>query len=151
MQVLGIETSCDETGIAIYDSEEGLLSHNLYSQVELHKEYGGVVLELASRDHVRRILPLIKMTLAEANTGLESLGAVAYTIGPGLMGALLVGSAMGRSLAYAWSIPAIGVNHREAHLLAPMLEDDVPHYPVLGLIVSEGHTQRVNGTGPGIY
>lgn len=151
MQVLGIETSCDETGIAIYDAEAGLLAHNLYSQVDLHKEYGGVVPELASRDHVRRVLPLIKKTLVEANTRLESLGAVAYTAGPGLMGALLVGTAIGRSLAYSLAIPAIGVHHMEAHLLAPMLEDDVPQYPFLALLVSGGHTQIVNVTGPGNY
>jgi len=151
MQVLGIETSCDETGIAIYDSEAGLLAHNLYSQVDLHKVYGGVVPELASRDHVRRVLPLIKKTLAEANTELGSLDAIAYTAGPGLMGALLVGTATGRSLAYALSIPAIGVHHMEAHLLAPMLEDDVPQYPFLALLVSGGHTQLVHVAGPGKY
>lgn len=151
MQVLGIETSCDETGIAIYDSENGLLAHNLYSQIDLHKEYGGVVPELASRDHVRRLLPLIKKTLLEANSDLKSLDAVAYTAGPGLMGALLVGTAMGRSLAYALSIPAVGVHHMEAHLLAPMLEADVPQYPFLALLVSGGHTQLVNVSNPGEY
>lgn len=151
MQVLGIETSCDETGIAIYDSEAGLLAHNLYSQIELHKQYGGVVPELASRDHVRRLLPLIKKTLVQAKTGLKSLDAIAYTAGPGLIGALLVGTAMGRSLAYALSIPAIGVHHMEAHLLAPMLEDDVPEYPFLALLVSGGHTQLVHVAGPGKY
>ena len=151
MQVLGIETSCDETGIAIYDSEAGLVAHNLYSQIALHEQYGGVVPELASRDHVRRILPLIKKTVAEANTELKSLGAIAYTAGPGLMGALLVGSATGRSLAYALSIPAIGVHHMEAHLLAPMLEKEVPEYPFLALLVSGGHTLIVNVSGPGNY
>ncbi len=151
MQVLGIETSCDETGIAIYDSEKGLLAHNLYSQIDLHKEYGGVVPELASRDHVRRLLPLIKKTLVEAKSDLTSLDAVAYTAGPGLMGALLVGTAMGRSLAYSLSIPAVGVHHMEAHLLAPMLEDDVPKYPFLALLVSGGHTQIVNVSKPGNY
>ncbi len=151
MQVLGIETSCDETGIAIYDSEVGLLAHQLHSQIDLHKEYGGVVPELASRDHVRRLLPLIKKTLLEANSDLKSLDAVAYTAGPGLMGALLVGSAMGRSLAYSLSIPAIAVHHMEAHLLAPMLENDVPQYPFLALLVSGGHTQIVHVSEPGNY
>ena len=151
MQVLGIETSCDETGIAIYDSEAGLVAHNLYSQIDLHRKYGGVVPELASRDHVRRVLPLIKETLAEANTGLKSLDAIAYTAGPGLMGSLLVGTATGRSLAYSLSIPAIGVHHMEAHLLAPMLEDNIPEYPFLALLVSGGHTQLVNVSGPCNY
>lgn len=151
MQVLGIETSCDETGIAIYDAKEGLLAHNLHSQVDLHKAYGGVVPELASRDHVRRLLPLIKKTLGEANSDLNSLDAIAYTAGPGLMGALLVGTAMGRSLAYSLSIPAIGVHHMEAHLLAPMLEDTVPEYPFLALLVSGGHTQLVHVAEAGKY
>lgn len=151
MQVLGIETSCDETGIAIFDSGAGLLAHNLYSQVDLHKEYGGVVPELASRDHVRRLLPLIKKTLKEADSELASLDAVAYTAGPGLMGALLVGTAMGRSLAFSLGIPAIGVHHMEAHLLAPMLEEDVPEYPFLALLVSGGHTLLVHVSEPGDY
>lgn len=151
MQVLGIETSCDETGIAIFNSEVGISSHNLFSQIDLHKEYGGVVPELASRDHVRRLLPLIKKTLKEAGTDLKSLDAVAYTAGPGLMGALLVGSAMGRSLAFSLGIPAIGVHHMEAHLLAPMLEKDVPDYPFLALLVSGGHTQLVHVEEPGHY
>jgi len=151
MQVLGIETSCDETGIAIYDSEKGLIAHNLYSQIKLHEQYGGVVPELASRDHVRRVLPLIKQTVAEAKTELKSLDAIAYTAGPGLMGALLVGTAVGRSLAYSLSIPAIGVHHMEAHLLAPMLEEDVPEYPFLALLVSGGHTLIVNVSKPGKY
>ena len=151
MQVLGIETSCDETGIAIYDSKAGLLAHNLYSQVKLHEEYGGVVPELASRDHVRRVLPLIRQTVEAAKTELKSLDAIAYTAGPGLMGALLVGTATGRSLAYSLSIPAIGVHHMEAHLLAPMLEEDVPEYPFLALLVSGGHTLIVNVSGAGQY
>lgn len=151
MQVLGIETSCDETGIAIYDSEAGLIAHSLFSQVELHEEYGGVVPELASRDHVRRVLPLIKQTLTEAKTELKALDAIAYTAGPGLMGALLVGTAIGRSLAYSLSIPAVAVHHMEAHLLAPMLEDDVPEYPFLALLVSGGHTIIVDVSGPGDY
>tara|TARA_R110002072_G_scaffold3803_3_gene27151 strand:- start:17653 stop:18657 length:1005 start_codon:yes stop_codon:yes gene_type:complete len=151
MQVLGIETSCDETGIAIYDSEAGLVAHNLYSQVKLHEEYGGVVPELASRDHVRRVLPLIRQTVAEAKTELKLLDAIAYTAGPGLMGALLVGTATGRSLAYSLSIPAVGVHHMEAHLLAPMLEEEVPEYPFLALLVSGGHTLLVNVSGAGQY
>lgn len=151
MRVLGIETSCDETGIALYDSEAGLLAHSLYSQIDLHKEFGGVVPELASRDHVRRMLPLIKKTLSEANCDLKSLDGIAYTAGPGLIGALLVGTAVGRSLAYALSIPAIGVHHMEAHLLAPMLEEDVPDYPFLALLVSGGHTQLINVRAAGVY
>jgi tRNA N6-adenosine threonylcarbamoyltransferase len=151
MQVLGIETSCDETGIAIYDSDKGLVAHNLYSQIDLHKEYGGVVPELASRDHVRRVLPLVKKTLLEAKIGLDSLDAIAYTAGPGLMGALLVGTAIGRSLAYSLSIPAIGVHHMEAHLLAPMLEKEVPDFPFLALLVSGGHTQLVHVNAVGNY
>ncbi len=151
MQVLGIETSCDETGVAVFDSAIGLVAHHLYSQVALHEQYGGVVPELASRDHVQRLLPLIKKTIAAANTDLKSLDAIAYTAGPGLMGALLVGTALGRSLAYALSIPAIGVHHMEAHLLAPMLEKDIPTYPFLALLVSGGHTLLVHVTSPGRY
>ena len=151
MQVLGIETSCDETGIAIYDSEVGLVAHNLHSQAKLHEEYGGVVPELASRDHIRRVLPLITQTVTEAKTDLKSLDAIAYTAGPGLMGSLLVGSAIGRSLAYSLSVPAIGVHHMEAHLLAPMLEENVPDYPFLALLVSGGHTMIVNVTEASKY
>ena len=151
MQVLGIETSCDETGIAIYDSEAGLVAHNLYSQIALHEQYGGVVPELASRDHVRRILPLIKKTVAEANTELKSLGAIAYTAGPGLMGALMVGGAMGTALGFALDIPVIGVHHMEGHLLAPMLEDNPPAFPFVALLVSGGHTQLVLVNGIGEY
>ena len=151
MQVLGIETSCDETGTAIYDSEMGLVAHKLHSQAKLHEKYGGVVPELASRDHVRRVLPLITQTVTEAKTELSSLDGIAYTAGPGLMGSLLVGSATGRSLAYSLSIPAIGVHHMEAHLLAPMLEGDGPDYPFLALLVSGGHTMIVNVNGAGKY
>lgn len=143
MKILGIETSCDETGVAIYGSEKGLLAHELYSQIDLHKKYGGVVPEIASRDHVRRVIPLIKKTLAGADLILKDLDAIAYTKGPGLMGALLVGAAIGSSLAYALSIPAIGVHHMEAHLLAPMLEKQTPDFPFLALLVSGGHTQLV--------
>ena len=151
MQILGLETSCDETGIAVFDSGRGLLAHTLYSQVDLHRAYGGVVPELASRDHVQRLLPLIKTTLAEAETSLQRLDAIAYTAGPGLMGALLVGTALGRSLAYALSVPAIGVHHMEAHLLAPMLEAEAPDYPFLALLVSGGHTLLVKVERPGQY
>jgi len=128
MRILGIETSCDETGIAIYDGENGLMGHQLFSQIDLHKQYGGVVPELASRDHVRRILPLIQSCLDEAGTKLIDLSGIAYTEGPGLMGALLVGTTVGRSLAYALSIPAVGVHHMEAHLLAPLMEDEVRNF-----------------------
>lgn len=151
MRVLGIETSCDETGIAIYDGTQGLLAHQLFSQVDLHKQYGGVVPELASRDHVRRILPLVRACLEQTECELSSIDAVAYTAGPGLMGALLVGTAVGRSLAYALSVPAIGVHHMEAHLLAPLLEQDVPSFPFLALLVSGGHTQLVEVKAIGEY
>ena len=151
MQVLGIETSCDETAIAVYDSKLGILSHCLYSQIDLHNKYGGVVPELASREHVLKVLPMIKKTLAEAKTEFHLLDGIAYTAGPGLMGALLVGSAIGRSLAYALSLPAIGVHHMEAHLLALMLEKNTPEYPFLALLVSGGHTQIVNVKAPGVF
>ncbi|MFT7054183.1 MAG: N6-L-threonylcarbamoyladenine synthase [Psychromonas sp.] len=151
MRILGIETSCDETGIAIYDDQLGLLSHQLYSQVELHADYGGVVPELASRDHVRKTIPLIKEALAAANCTKESLDGIAYTAGPGLVGALLVGSCIGRSLAYAWNIPAIAVHHMEGHLLAPMLEENRPEFPFLALLVSGGHTLMVKVENIGEY
>jgi N6-L-threonylcarbamoyladenine synthase len=151
MRVLGIETSCDETGIAVYDDKLGLLSHKLYSQVKLHADYGGVVPELASRDHVRKIVPLIKQALADANTRVEDIDGVAYTKGPGLIGALLVGACVGRSLAYAWGKPAVGVHHMEGHLLAPMLEDDAPEYPFVALLVSGGHSMLVKVEGIGRY
>lgn len=151
MKVLGIETSCDETGIALYDSEQGLLSHALHSQVSLHQDYGGVVPELASRDHIHRVLPLIDRVLHEAGATAEQIDGVAYTAGPGLVGALLVGVAMGRSLAYAWNVPAVAVHHMEAHLLAPMLEEPAPEYPFLALLVSGGHTQLVAVQAAGDY
>ncbi len=151
MRILGIETSCDETGIAIYDGENGLMGHQLFSQIDLHKQYGGVVPELASRDHVRRILPLIQSCLDEAGTKLIDLSGIAYTEGPGLMGALLVGTTVGRSLAYALSIPAVGVHHMEAHLLAPLMEDEVAEFPFLALLVSGGHTQLVKVMSMGEY
>ena len=151
MRVLGIETSCDETGVAIYDSENGLLGDALYSQVKMHAEYGGVVPELASRDHVRKLLPLIDETFAKAGLGKGDVDAVAYTSGPGLIGALMVGASTGRSLALAWDIPAIGVHHMEGHLLAPMLEDNPPEFPFVALLVSGGHTQLVRVDGIGEY
>ena len=151
MRVLGIETSCDETGIAIYDDEKGLLANQLYSQVKLHADYGGVVPELASRDHVRKTVPLIQAALKEAGLTAKDIDAVAYTAGPGLVGALLVGATVGRSLAFAWNVPAIPVHHMEGHLLAPMLEDNPPQYPFVALLVSGGHTQLIGVTGIGQY
>ncbi len=149
MRVLGIETSCDETGVAVYDSARGLLAHRLYSQVGLHADYGGVVPELASRDHVRKLIPLLRELLAAAGTPLDELGGVAYTAGPGLAGALMVGAVFGRTLAWAQGIPAVGVHHMEGHLLAPMLEAVPPSFPFIALLVSGGHTQlmRVDGIG----
>ncbi|PKM03318.1 MAG: tRNA (adenosine(37)-N6)-threonylcarbamoyltransferase complex transferase subunit TsaD [Gammaproteobacteria bacterium HGW-Gammaproteobacteria-5] len=150
-RVLGIETSCDETGVAIHDSQRGLLAQALYSQIELHAQYGGVVPELASRDHVRKLLPLIRQTLAEAGLQLGDIGGVAYTAGPGLVGALLVGAATGRALAWALDVPAIGVHHMEGHLLAPLLDPDPPAPPFVALLVSGGHTQLVDVQGIGDY
>jgi N6-L-threonylcarbamoyladenine synthase len=151
MRVLGIETSCDETGIAIYDDEKGLLANQLYSQVKLHADYGGVVPELASRDHVRKTVPLIQAALKEAGLSSTDIDAVAYTAGPGLVGALLVGATVGRSLAFAWDVPAIPIHHMEGHLLAPMLEDNPPAFPFVALLVSGGHTQLISVTGIGKY
>ena len=151
MRVLGIETSCDETGIAIYDDEKGLLANQLYSQVKLHADYGGVVPELASRDHVRKTVPLIQAALKESGLTAKDIDAVAYTAGPGLVGALLVGATVGRSLAFAWDVPAIPVHHMEGHLLAPMLEDNPPEFPFVALLVSGGHTQLISVTGIGQY
>ncbi len=151
MIILGIETSCDETGIAIYDGEHGLRGHALYSQVELHARYGGVVPELASRDHVRKLLPLIKQVFDSSDIKSSDIDGVAYTAGPGLVGALLVGAAAGRSLAWAWGVPAVGVHHMEGHLLAPMLEPDPPAFPFLALLVSGGHTLLVEVDGIGRY
>ncbi len=151
MRVLAIETSCDETAAAVYDSERGLLAHQLYSQVAMHAVYGGVVPELASRDHVRKILPLIDAALKQAETGAAELDGVAYTAGPGLIGALLVGAAVARSFAFARGIPALGVHHLEGHLLAPMLEADPPQYPFVALLVSGGHTLLAEVTGLGKY
>ena len=151
MRVLGIETSCDETGVAIYDSEQGLLAHALHSQIELHAAYGGVVPELASRDHIRKLLPLIRQLCADAGIELGDLDGVAYTAGPGLVGALMVGAAVGRSLAWSWGIPAVGVHHMEGHLLAPMLESRPPAFPFIALLVSGGHTQLVEVDRVGSY
>lgn len=151
MRILGIETSCDETGIAIYDEEKGILAHRLYSQIAVHADYGGVVPELASRDHVRKTIPLINEALEEAGLTHKDLDGVAYTAGPGLIGALLVGCSIGRSLAYGWDLPAVPVHHMEGHLLAPMLEDDVPEFPFVALLVSGGHTMLVRVDGIGKY
>lgn len=151
MRVLGIETSCDETGVAIYDSEQGLLSDALYSQVKMHAEYGGVVPELASRDHVRKLLPLIEEVLMKASMSRNDIDAIAYTSGPGLVGALMVGASCGRAMAYALDVPAIGVHHMEGHLLAPMLEQEPPEFPFVALLVSGGHTQLVRVDGIGQY
>jgi N6-L-threonylcarbamoyladenine synthase len=151
MRVLGIETSCDETGVAIYCSERGLIAHEVHSQIALHAEYGGVVPELASRDHVRKLLPLVQTVLEQAGLGRRDLDGVAYTAGPGLIGALLVGVAFGRSLAWALDIPAIAVHHMEGHLLAPMLETERPTFPFVALLVSGGHTQLVAVQGIGRY
>ncbi|OMK92743.1 tRNA (adenosine(37)-N6)-threonylcarbamoyltransferase complex transferase subunit TsaD [Yersinia pestis subsp. microtus bv. Caucasica] len=151
MRVLGIETSCDETGIAVYDDKAGLLANQLYSQVKLHADYGGVVPELASRDHVRKTVPLIQAALKEANLSAKDIDAVAYTAGPGLVGALLVGATIGRALAFAWGVPAVPVHHMEGHLLAPMLEENAPEFPFVALLVSGGHTQLISVTGIGEY
>ena len=151
MLVLGIETSCDETGVALYDGERGLLAHALHSQIALHAEYGGVVPELASRDHVRKLLPLIHQVVADAGVARDQIGGVAYTAGPGLIGALLVGASLGRSLAWSWGVPAVGVHHMEGHLLAPMLEAEPPAFPFIALLVSGGHTMLVEVAGVGRY
>lgn len=151
MRVLGLETSCDETGIAIYDSERGLIAHVVHSQTDIHAEFGGVVPELSSRDHVRKVIPLIHELLKETGLSKQDIDAVAYTKGPGLAGALLVGAVMGRSLAMAWQIPAIGVHHLEGHLLAPFLDSVPPSFPFLALLVSGGHTQLIQVDGIGDY
>ncbi len=151
MRVLGIETSCDETGVAVYDTSTGLLADRLYSQVELHARYGGVVPELASRDHIRKALPLIQEVLAAANTPLQGVDGIAYTAGPGLVGALLVGASLGRALGMSLGVPTIGVHHMEGHLLAPMLEERPPQFPFVALLVSGGHTQLVRVEGIGRY
>ncbi|WP_442488991.1 tRNA (adenosine(37)-N6)-threonylcarbamoyltransferase complex transferase subunit TsaD [Halomonas litopenaei] len=151
MRVLGIETSCDETGVALYDTDRGLLADALHSQVAMHADYGGVVPELASRDHTRRLLPLIDQVLAEAQLERTQLDAIAYTAGPGLVGALMVGASTAHGMARALGIPVLGVHHMEGHLLAPMLEDEPPAFPFVALLVSGGHTQLVQVDGIGRY
>jgi len=151
MRVLGIETSCDETGVAIYDDQAGLLVDLLYSQVSLHAEYGGVVPELASRDHIRKTLPMISDAMQQSSTTAAELDGIAYTSGPGLVGALLVGASISKALGLAWNVPTIGVHHMEGHLLAPMLEERRPEYPFVALLVSGGHTQLVSVEGLGHY
>ena len=151
MLVLGIETSCDETGIALYDTAHGLLSHTLFSQIDMHREYGGVVPELASRDHIRRVLPLIEQALQAAQRELRQVDAIAYTQGPGLAGALLVGASIGAALGFALNIPALGVHHLEGHLLSPLLSDSAPEFPFVALLVSGGHTQLMQVDGIGRY
>ena len=141
LNVLGIETSCDETGIAIYSTGKGIIAESLYSQIELHQEYGGVVPELASRDHIRRTLPMIDEILHESGLTAGTIDAIAYTAGPGLIGALLVGASLAKSLALAWSVPSIGIHHMEGHLVATLLAEDAPKYPFIALLVSGGHTQ----------
>ena len=149
MRVLGIESSCDETAVAVYDEARGLLSHRLHSQVAMHQAYGGVVPELASRDHVRRLLPLVREALAAAESDRASIDGIAYTAGPGLIGALLVGEGFATALGAAWGKPALGIHHLEGHLLAPLLEARPPAFPFLALLVSGGHTQLVDVAGAG--
>ena len=151
MLILGLESSCDETGVAIYDSEKGLLAHTLHSQIALHAEYGGVVPELASRDHIRYLLPLTEQVLQQAGVCKEDLDGVAYTAGPGLIGALMVGASAGRAMAMALGVPAVAVHHMEGHLLAPMLEDPAPAFPFIALLVSGGHTLLAEVQGIGQY
>ena len=151
MRVLALESSCDESAVAILDEEAGLLAHELFSQVDLHRAYGGVVPELASRDHVRRLLPLIRTVLGKASIAPAEIQGVAYTAGPGLIGALLTGAALARSLAFAWGVPSIGVHHLEGHLLAPLLEPDPPPFPHVALLVSGGHTLLIEVSGIGRY
>ena len=151
MYILGIETSCDETGVAIYHSKKGLIHHCLYSQIAMHNEYGGIVPELASRDHIRRLIPLINESLQQSQILKSDIQGIAYTAGPGLVGALLVGAATAKSLAWSWGIPAIGVHHMEGHLLAPMLEDNSPEFPFVALLISGGHTLLVEVKSLGHY
>ena len=151
MRILALESSCDESAVAVLDDGRGLLSHVLHSQVDLHQAYGGVVPELASRDHVQRLLPLVERALAEAGTCADELDGVAYTAGPGLIGALLAGAALARSLGFAWGLPTLGVHHLEGHLLAPLLEPDPPTFPHLALLVSGGHTMLIEARGLGDY
>ena len=151
MIVLGVESSCDETGIALFDSEKGLLAHTLHSQIEIHAQYGGVVPELASRDHIRFLIPLLQEVLQQAAINKADIDGIAYTAGPGLIGALMSGASMARSLAWALGIPAVEVHHMEGHLLAPMLEEKVPEFPFVALLVSGGHTLLAYVRGIGQY
>jgi len=151
MLVLGIESSCDETGLALYDTERGLLAHALHSQIAMHREYGGVVPELASRDHIRRALPLLEEVLERAGSACSDIDAIAYTQGPGLAGALLVGASIANGLAMAWGKPTIGIHHLEGHLLSPLLVDEPPPFPFVALLVSGGHTQLMRVSDVGIY
>lgn len=151
MNILGIETSCDETAVAIYNEHEGLLANQVYSQIPLHKKYGGVVPELASRDHIRKTLPLIQQALEESKLSKQGINSIAYTKGPGLIGALMVGATIAKSLAFAWQVPSIGVHHMESHLMAVMLEEDKPTFPFIALLVSGGHTMLVAVNDVGQY
>ncbi len=151
MRVLGLETSCDETGVALYDTEVGLVSDALYSQVAVHAEYGGVVPELASRDHIRKTLPLIDRVLSDAQLQKSDIDAIAYTSGPGLLGALIVGATIARSIAAGLGVPALGIHHMEGHLMAPLMSDDPPEYPFVALLVSGGHTQLIRANAFGDY
>jgi N6-L-threonylcarbamoyladenine synthase len=151
MLILGIETSCDETGVALYHGERGLLAHALHTQMAMHEEYGGVVPELASRDHIRRVLPLVREVMRQAGAGLADIDAVAYTQGPGLAGALLVGTSIANALAFALGIPALGIHHLEGHLLSPLLASNPPRFPFVALLVSGGHTQLMRVAGVGEY
>lgn len=151
MRVLGIESSCDETGVAIYDDAQGLIAHALHTQIPIHAQYGGVVPELAGRDHIKRVVPLIRKVVADASMKLTDLDAIAYTAGPGLIGALLVGAMEARTLAYGLNIPAIPVHHMEGHLLAPMLENDPPKFPFVALLISGGHTMLIKVAQAGVY
>jgi tRNA N6-adenosine threonylcarbamoyltransferase len=151
MMVLGIETSCDETAVAVFDGDRGLLANRVFSQVELHRAHGGVVPELASREHIERLLPMVEDALAEAGLSPQAIDGIAYTAGPGLIGALLVGACLGRALGYAWDVPVVGVHHLEGHLLAPALEPGAPNFPFVALQVSGGHTMLVEVAGVGRY
>jgi N6-L-threonylcarbamoyladenine synthase len=151
MRVLGIETSCDETGIAVYDAACGLLAHTIYTQLDIHAPFGGVVPELASRDHVKKLLPLIEQVLAEAGLSIKEIDGIAYTKGPGLVGALMAGAMLGRALGFALGVPTLGVHHLEGHLLAPFLEAEKPSFPFLALLVSGGHTELIKVDGLGQY
>ncbi|BBL34542.1 tRNA N6-adenosine threonylcarbamoyltransferase [Nitrosomonas stercoris] len=151
MLVLGIETSCDETGVALYDTQQGLLGHTLHSQINMHRDYGGVVPELASRDHIRQVLPLIAQLFEQTKTSLHAIDAIAYTQGPGLAGALLTGASIGNALAFAHNIPALPIHHLEGHLLSPLLSDPAPTFPFAALLVSGGHTQLMRVTDIGQY